>query len=273
MNAGEGKIIVTGKGNYGGKIEKTFKINPIELKDDDFGTLADVVFNGTEQKPVVEVKNALITENDYTVAYENNKNAGVATVKITGKGNFKGEITRTFNITPAKITDADFVVDTAMVKYTGKAITKAITTKLPADAYTVVYKNNVNVGTAKIVITGKGNYEGVVEKTFTITVPSVKNVRKAAAKAAKKSIKISWKKVKDVDGYAIEVSTAKKFKKKVTKTVFVKARKLKTTVKKLKAGKKYYVRVASYVNYKNDEGKTIKALGKWKTVKKAVKVK
>ena len=36
-------------------------------------------------------------------------------------------------------------------------------------AHTVSYSNNINAGTAKATITGKGNYSGTVEKTFTIT--------------------------------------------------------------------------------------------------------
>ena len=35
--------------------------------------------------------------------------------------------------------------------------------------YTVTYKNNVKVGTATVVITGKGNFTGTKTITFTIT--------------------------------------------------------------------------------------------------------
>lgn len=34
--------------------------------------------------------------------------------------------------------------------------------------YTASYRNNVNAGTATVVITGKGAYDGIAEKTFTI---------------------------------------------------------------------------------------------------------
>ena len=40
--------------------------------------------------------------------------------------------------------------------------------------YSVAYSNNVNPGTAKATITGKGGYTGNVEKTFTI-MPEEKN--------------------------------------------------------------------------------------------------
>ena len=48
---------------------------------------------------------------------------------------------------------------------------------------------------------------------------------------------------------------------------------VKTTVKSLKSGKKYYVRVRAYKNYKNAAGKTVPAYGAYKTLTKAVKVK
>ena len=39
---------------------------------------------------------------DYTVSYKNNKNAGTATIVITGKGSYEGTITKTFKINKAK---------------------------------------------------------------------------------------------------------------------------------------------------------------------------
>ncbi len=65
-------------------------------------------------------------------------------------------------------------------------------------------------------------------------------------KGAKKAILVTWKKVSGVNGYEIQVATDKKFKKN-KKTVTIKKQKTtKTTVKKLKAKKKYYVRVRTY---------------------------
>ena len=84
-------------------------------------------------------------------------------------------------------------------------------------------------------------------------------------KGAKKAILVTWKKVSGVNGYEIQVATNKKFKKN-KKTVNIKKQKTtKTTVKKLKAKKKYYVRVRTYkiVNGK----KVYSSWSKVKTVK------
>ncbi len=74
--------------------------------------------------------------------------------------------------------------------------------------------------------------------------PKTTSIKKA--KGAKSAISVEWKKVSGVKGYQIQVATDKKFKKN-KKTVTIKKQKTtKTTVKKLKAKKKYYVRVRTY---------------------------
>ena len=97
------------------------------------------------------------------------------------------------------------------------------------------------------------------EKTEEITV------KKSAIKTAKRSqnnkkLKLTLKKVRDIDGYQIKYSTSKKFTKKTTKTIKVKG--TTKTIKKLKK-KTYYVKVRAY---KKVNGKTY--YSKWSTVKK-----
>ena len=78
------------------------------------------------------------------------------------------------------------------------------------------------------------------------TVSKPKSAKFKKVKSAKKAISVEWKKVGGVKGYQIQVATDKKFKKN-KKTVNIKKQKTtKTTVKKLKAKKKYYVRVRTY---------------------------
>ena len=78
----------------------------------------------------------------------------------------------------------------------------------------------------------------------TVAKPKSASIKKV--KAAKKAISVIWKKVSGVKGYQVQVATDKKFKKN-KKTVTIKKQKTtKTTVKKLKAKKKYYVRIRTY---------------------------
>lgn len=76
---------------------------------------------------------------------------------------------------------------------------------------------------------------------------------------SKKKLAVSLKKLNNVDGYEIQYSLNKKFKKAKTKTITIKsAKKVKVTIKKLKSGKKYYLRARGY---KLDGVK--KHTGKW----------
>ena len=77
--------------------------------------------------------------------------------------------------------------------YIGKAHTQSITVKDASKTlkngtdYTVSYKNNKNAGTATIVITGKGSYEGTITKTFKINKAKNPITVKTAAKTVKRS--------------------------------------------------------------------------------------
>ena len=98
------------------------------------------------------------------------------------------------------------------------------------------------------------------EDVTVISKPKSASIKKV--KGAKKAILVTWKKVSGVNGYEIQVATDKKFKKN-KKTVTIKKQKTtKTTVKKLKAKKKYYVRVRTY---KMVNGK--KVYSSWSKVK------
>ena len=90
--------------------------------------------------------------------------------------------------------------------------------------------------------------------------PNKTSVKKSKAK--KGSVELTWSKAKGVKGYEIQLATDKKFKKN-KKTATVKKRKTtKITVKKLKAKKKYYVRIRTY---KTVNGK--KVYSSWSKVK------
>ena len=105
----------------------------------------------------------------------------------------------------------------------------------------------------------------VTEKTTAKKTSKPKNAKFKKVKGSKKAIALTWAKVKGVKGYQIQVATDKKFKKN-KKTVTIKKQKTtKTTVKKLKAKKKYFVRIRTY---KTVNGKKVySSWSKAKTVK------
>jgi len=156
--------------------------------------------------------------------------------------------------------------------YNGKAKTPAVIIKdttgnpLKSSDYTVTYATDrKNVGMHTVIISLKGNYSGRVEKTFTI---NPKSVSLSKLKAQKKAITVKWKKqTRQTTGYEIAYSTSKKFTKKTTKNVTVKSNKKTSRVlSKLKAKKKYYVKIRTYKTVKVN-GKKTKIYGKWSKVK------
>ena len=133
--------------------------------------------------------------------------------------------------------------------YTGKAVKPAVIIKtvdgkkLNSKYYTVTYKNNKKIGKGTAVIKFKNGYTGTVKKTFKIN-PKATKLKKVTKGAKKLTAKFAKK--ANVTGYQVQVATNKGFTKN-KKTVTVKgAKKTKATVKKLKGGKKYYVRVRTY---------------------------
>ena len=210
-------------------------------------------YDGKAKKPGVTVKlngKTLKNGTDYTVSYSNNTKVGTATVKITGKGNYTGSVSKTFKI---KNNFKKATVSGISTKaFTGKNITQSITVKYNGKTlkkgtdYTVSYSNNKKVGTATVKITGKGSYTGTITKTFKIN-PAKQEIQKLTAKS--KAFFVDWAQKGSATGYEIQYATNSKFTsaKKVTIT---NKKTDKTTISKLSGKKKYYVRVRSYTTVK-----------------------
>ncbi len=133
------------------------------------------VYDGKAKTPapvVVRSSDVLKEGTDYTTEYASNTNVGTATVTVKGAGNYTGSAQGSFTITPASIDAATITVSDQ--RYTGKALTPPLTVMFAGKAlkagtdYTVVYIDNVNVGTATATLTGMGNFEGEAKATFKI---------------------------------------------------------------------------------------------------------
>ena len=133
------------------------------------------------------------------------------------------------------ISKASVTLSTSTYAYDGKAKKPGVTVKLNGKTlkngtdYTVSYSNNTKVGTAKVTITGKGNYTGSVSKTY-----SIKNNFKKAT----------------VSGISTKAFTGKNITQSIT---------VKYNGKTLKNGTDYTV---SYSSNKNIGTATVKVTGK-----------
>ena len=182
VNIGTATVVITGTGNFEGTKEITFKITePSEITVE---PIADQTYTGSALTPKVVVKagSKVLTKNvDYTVSYSNNIKVGTASVKITGKGSYKGSYTVNFKILPCAISKASIrkILDQ---RYNGNELKPSVsltykykTLKKGTD-YTVSYSNNINAGTATVTITGIGSYEGTASTTFQIKPRSLREV-------------------------------------------------------------------------------------------------
>ena len=186
------KAIITGKGNYTGKVTKEFVIGRVftDISKAEIEAIPDQTYTfGQAITPEVKVSfggKALTLNTDYTVTYTDNIDAGTATVKIIGTGDYNKSVTKTFVIKPADISKASVVLRGTSLTYTGEAITPAVTrlgvpnggvTESITDlsSFAVEYSDNTDAGTAKVTVSaGKDtNYTGTASTTFTITRKSI----------------------------------------------------------------------------------------------------
>ena len=158
--------------------------------------------------------------------------------------------------------------------YNGKKQTPSVTVKdskgkelkVNADYKVKLPSGRKNVGTYEVKITFKGSkYSGSKTLSYTINPKSTK-LSKVSAK--KKGFEAKWEKQStQTKGYQIQYSTDSKFKSG-NKTVTVnKNSTTKKTISKLKAKKKYYVRIRTYKTvgkqkYYSDWSKSVKVTTK-----------
>ncbi|MBO5995253.1 MAG: S8 family serine peptidase [Firmicutes bacterium] len=225
VQTGKGKGFVYGAGTY--TLGETAKIV--------------VVPNETSFIKSVKVDGKKITVKDPTRV--------TSTIKSVGESHLVEVEFGTYKISKATVT-------VAAATYTGKALKPKVTVKLEGKTlksgtdYTLTYTKNKNIGKGKVTVTGKGKYSGKKTVTFKINPAKVKGLK---ATGGNKSIKVSFTKGKGTVKYQISYRVKGSSSwKKVTST------KTSYTIKSLKAGKTYQVKVRAF---KKVSGTTY--YGKW----------
>ena len=184
INVGTATATITGAGNYSGTASASFKINAKSIAKATISAIASQNYTGANVTPALTVKDGsktLVSGTDYTVAYSDNTKVGTATVTITGKGNYNKTKSTTFTIVAKPVSELSVGAIAAQV-FSGSEITplpvvkNGSTTLVKNTDYTLSYSNNINAGTATVVIAGKGNYSGTRSVTFTITAKSVSDL-------------------------------------------------------------------------------------------------
>ena len=186
INEGLAEVSVNGIGNYTGSVSTGFVIKKKTISIDG---IQDMVYTGEALTPSIVVKDmdegrVLSEGSDYTVSYQDNKNAGTAKVFVSILRDYPdAPMERNYKILP-KTTDCFDVAKIEPRQYTGEPLTPAplvtdrdlgITLSANAD-YTVSYNNNINEGTGLVYITGKGNYRGTVSAGFFISAAPQRDI-------------------------------------------------------------------------------------------------
>lgn len=198
---------------------------------------------------VKDGKEVLDSGKDYKASYQNNKNLGKATITIKGIGNYKGTKKVSYTIVKRSVRSATCHYKKTR-SYTGRWVKPNVTLKVGKVKlkknrdYTLVYRNNLQIGKASVVIRGMGNFTGKKTVTFKI-VPQTPKIQKL--KKNKKSFVITYSSGKMVHGYRMEVSTASSFAAKKTQKYILNGNRFEAFG--LKKGT-YYIRVKAYYSKK-----------------------
>ena len=189
---------------------------------------------------------------------------GVTTVSATTDNEKTAKVTVRVLVRPVSLKGATVTVSDKT--WTGKALKPAVAVKLGDKAltrgkdFTVQYEDNLDVGKARVTVTGKGGYEGVLKASFKVLPPKVSGLK---LKAGAGKLTATWNRVAGVSGYQLQYGTRKSLSggKRVT---IGKPGATARTIRSLKPGAKYYVRVRSY---KTVKGK--KYYSDWSAAKRA----
>ena len=284
-NVGKATVKITGKGNYSGSLSAKFDIVPAKqqiqkLETKYKGFYIDWAQKGSATGYDVEysvkanmsgaVSKHLTANKPDTLTVSGLSGDKTYYVRVRSYTNVNGKVYYGAWSDVKSIKTANNDIAKASVSgistkaFTGKAITQNVTVKIGNTVlkngtdYTVSYSNNKKVGKATVKITGKGKYGGVITKTFKIN-PAKQEIQKLTAKS--KAFFVDWAQKGSATGYEIQYATNSKFTG-AKKVAITNNKTDKTTVSKLSANKKYYVRVRSYTTV----GGT-KYYGAWSAVK------
>ena len=167
--------------NYTGEVTYTFTISQKNVTKDMIGAIAAQEYTGSAITPEFVVKDggvALILGTDFDLKYDNNTNAGTATLTITGKGNYKGTADKTFTIERKDIAGAVIKLEQSELCYNGSTQTVKIESvtvggkTLASGDYSIVNGSDMFMSakdSIPLTIEGRGNYTGTATTTWKIT--------------------------------------------------------------------------------------------------------
>ena len=224
--------------------------------------------NGICPTVIVSADGNILRQNeDYTLEYSDNRAVGNGKIIIRGMGNYAGELKTTFAIVGKRIENLKVSMSQQQYVYTGKMQKPEILVKDGSETlwegkdYTLSYENNVKIGMGKVIVAGKGNYQGSQTVKFYIVPMKVSGIKLKTGSG--KTLKFSYEKQTGVSGYEVSLYQGSK-KVKVADTT-----KLTYQFKGLKENTQYTFKVRAYVNADGKKYGSYSTVLKVKTATKA----
>ena len=192
-NVGTATLTIKGIGEYFGEKSYTFKINQRDISDATVTLGTSLTYNGEAQKQTIskvaidlDGTELVVPASSYVVSENEKTDADSYTLKITGNGNFKGSVSKDFDIAKLDITNATVMLGEALT-YNGEVqeqtVARVVATsgnkqvEIPASCYTISNNTGQEADTYTLTVTAKedGNFTGSVDKAFTISALSLAN--------------------------------------------------------------------------------------------------
>lgn len=163
-------------------------------------SIPDQKYSGKAIKPSVKLSYAgkeLVTNKDYIITYSSNVNIGTAKVTITGKGDYTGNLTKTFKIVVKKNSTyyaGNYKYKITNANLSGKG-TVAVTGVKKKTLKKIEVPNSVAIGGKrfKVTVIAKSAFKNCTKATSAVIGKNVKIIRKNAFNQCKKLNKISIK--------------------------------------------------------------------------------
>ena len=181
------------------------------------------VSKGKPRKPKVTIydsKGKLVSPDNYTVKYRNNRNAGTAKAIVTFKNDYTGKKTLKFTIKPMRVRKAEEIGIYPSYGYTGE-VQSILAMHVIKDEgkksyiwywvdegkdYDITFDRPFKkIGTYTATIKFKGNFKGTVKKNVDIVPGTLLDTK--IVKRSKTKMKVRWGKSKGATGYRIYIRT------------------------------------------------------------------
>ena len=255
IKVGTATVMITGMGRYTGTVSVSFTILQVKKNNVIKSSNITKTVSAKEQKVKIQARYKK-TSCQITVTVRP-KGTSLSGVTNTGSGKANVAWTRNKSVTGYRIqysTDSQFKKNVITVNISKNQTTKTILSKLKEGSTYYVriatYKN-----------TGSKIYSSW-SKAKKVTIRPTGTSLSGVTNTGSGKVKVTWLRNKSATGYRIQYSTDSKFKKNVTTVNISKNQTTKVTLSKLKKGKTYYVRIATYKNVRN------KVYSSWSKVKK-----